>query len=164
MKKYDNIIAIDPDVKASGVALLKPSTRDLQVKNLSFPALLDSLQETKGKALLANETLIVVVEAGWLVPKSNFHGEGGGRAERIAKNVGANQEVGRKIVEMCRHYGLEVVEHAPLVKFWKGKNRKITHSELASFTGIKGRTNQDARDAALLSWVFAGLPIHLKVG
>ncbi len=108
------------------------------------------------------ESLVVVVEAGWMVRKSNFHDAQGHRAEKIAKDVGANHETGRKIIEMCKHYGIEVVQHAPLVKCWKGKDRKITHEELASITGLIGRTNQDARDAALLAWVFAGLPIRLK--
>jgi hypothetical protein len=66
------------------------------------------------------------------------------------------------IVEMCKHYGIEAVEQRPLQKHWRGKDGKITHEELASFTGIMGKTNQEGRDAALLAWVCAGLPIRLK--
>lgn len=43
-----------------------------------------------------------------------------------------------------------------------GKDGKITHEELASFTGVKERTNQEGRDAALLAWTYAGLPIRMK--
>lgn len=161
--KYDNIIAIDPDRDKSGVAFLKPTTRTLEVSNLTFPHLLDYLRFCKKTNAGKNETFVVVVEAGWMVRKSNFHEAQGHRAEKIAKDVGANHETGRKIVEMCKHYGIEVLEHAPLVKCWKGKDGKITHEELASFTGLGGRTNQDGRDAALLAWVYAGLPIRLKV-
>ena len=160
--KYENIIAIDPDKDKSGVAFLKPTTRQLEVTNLAFPLLLDYLKHAQSIQTETRETLVVVVEAGWMVRKSNFHDAQGHRAEKIAKDVGANHETGRKIIEMCKHYGIEVVQHAPLVKCWKGKDRKITHEELASFTGLMGRTNQDARDAALLAWVFAGLPIRLK--
>ena len=160
--KYDNIIAIDPDKEKSGVAFLKPKTRQLEVSNLTFPMLLDYLQHAKKVQGETMESLIVVVEAGWIVRKSNFHEAQGHRAEKIAKDVGANHETGRKIIEMCEHYGIEVTPHAPLVKCWKGKDRKITHDELASFTGIMGRTNQDARDAGLLAWTFAGLPIRIK--
>lgn len=39
--KYDNIIAIDPDKGKSGVAFLKPTTRQLEVSNLAFPQLMD---------------------------------------------------------------------------------------------------------------------------
>lgn len=160
--KYDNIIAIDPDKDKSGVAYLKPQTRQLEVANLSFPDLLEYLQHAREVRDETGETVIVVVEAGWMVRKSNFHEAQGHRAEKIAKDVGANHETGRKIIEMCKHYGIQVTGHAPLVKCWKGKDRKITHEELASFTGLMGRTNQDARDAALLAWTFAGLPIRLK--
>jgi hypothetical protein len=56
----------------------------------------------------------------------------------------------------------EVVEEVkPLKKCWKGRDGKITHEELARFTGLMGHTNQDGRDAALLAWVRAGLPIRL---
>lgn len=162
--KYDNIIAIDPDIEQSGVAYLKVATRQLEVSNLTFPLLLDYLNHAKGVRDTTNESLIVVVEAGWLVKKSNYHKAQGARAEKIAKDVGANHESGRKIVEMCKHYGIEVLEHFPLRKCWKGRDGKITHEELASFTGMTKRTSQDARDATLLAWCFAGLPIRLKIG
>ena len=85
------------------------------------------------------------------------------RAASKGYDVGRNHETGKKIVEMCQHLGIEVLEHAPLRKGWKGKDGKITHEELASFTGLMGRTNQDARDAALLAWAFSGLPIRVKL-
>ena len=154
--KFDNVIGIDPDKVKSGVAWLKPSTRQLELSNLSFPLLLEYLQFAKRKSEELNESLVVVVEAGWM------NAAQGKQAEKIAKDVGANHETGRKIIEMCEHYGINVVAKAPLAKCWKGKDKKITHEELASFTGIMGRTNQDARDAALLAWVFAGLPIKIK--
>ena len=164
MKKYNNIIAIDPDVEKSGVAYLKTATRQLEVSSLTFPQVLDYLQHAKKVRDESNETLIVVVEAGWLI-QSNWHlNHKDTKAVAAAKgnSTGRNHETGRKIVEMCKHYGIEVLEHFPLKKCWKGKDGKITHEELASFTGLTGRTNQDARDAALLAWCFAGLPIRVK--
>lgn len=160
--KFDNVIAIDPDKVKSGVACLKPSTRQMELSNFSFPMLLEYLQYAKRKSEELNESLVVVVEAGWMNAKSCFHAAQGKQAEKIAKDVGANHETGRKIIEMCEHYGINVVAKAPLAKCWKGKDKKITHEELASFTGIMGRTNQDARDAGLLAWVYAGLPINIK--
>lgn len=160
-RKYDIVIGIDPDTDKSGVAFLKPATRQLEVTRLAFPLLTDYLQELRRKCEETGETALVVVEAGWMVAKSNYHGTSGHRAEKIARNVGANHETGKKIVEMCKHYGLEVVEHAPLRKCWKGADGKITHEELASFTGLSGRTNQDERDAALLAWYFSGLPVRM---
>ena len=161
--KYDVVVGIDPDKDKSGFAFLTPMSKNIVIENLAFPTLLDRLRAIKNN--LVNEdgrNVVIVVEAGWMVKKSNFHDAQGHRAEKIAKDVGANHETGRKIIEMCKHYGLQVVEHAPLVKCWKGKDRKITHEELKSFMPIQGRTNQDGRDAALLAWYFANLPIKMK--
>jgi hypothetical protein len=162
--KYDNIVAIDPDVEKSGVAYLKPATRQLEVTNLSFPHLLEYLQYIKKECDDQKETVVVVVEAGWLI-QSNWHLKNSDN-KRVASakgnSAGRNHETGRKIVEMCKHYGLEVVEQYPLRKCWKGKDGKITHKELSSFTGLTDRTNQDGRDAALLAWVYAGFPVRIK--
>lgn len=164
-RKYDNIIAIDPDVTRSGVAFLNPTTRQLEVSNLTFPQVVDYLNQAKSVRDKENETLIVVVEASWLI-KGNWHLSSWERKQRAASkgyDVGRNHETGKKIVEMCQHLEIEVLEHYPLRKCWKGKDGKITHEELSSFTGLTGRTNQDARDAALLAWSFANLPIRLKL-
>ena len=160
--EYQYIIAIDPDVTKSGVAELNTQHRLLEVTSLTFPQLLDYLQYRKKLSETAKTSLIVIVEAGWLNAKSNFHGQSGNKAQRIAKNVGANHQTGKHIVEYCRHIGIEVVEQRPLAKTWRGRDKKITHDELAYFTGITGKTNQEERDAALLAWHYAGLPIKVK--
>ena len=165
MKKYDNIIAIDPDVTRSGVAFLKPTTRQLEVSNLTFPQVVDYLNQAKSVQAKMGETLNVLVEASWLI-KGNWHLSSWERKQRAASkgyDVGRNHETGKKIVEMCQYLEIEVLEHYPLRKCWKGKDGKITHEELSSFTGLTGRTNQDARDAVLLAWSFANLPIRLKL-
>ena len=158
---YDIIIAIDPDTERSGVAVLDMATRQIEAMSLTFPRLMDFLRERDSWATARGMTLAVIVEAGWLVHKSNWHGTDGHRAERIAKNVGANHETGRKIVEMCRHWGIHVEEQRPLQKMWRGAGGKITAEELREITGLASRTNQDGRDAALLAWVWAGLPVRI---
>lgn len=155
------VIAIDPDTVKSGVAVLETETRKMETSSLTFALLLDYLQFVKAKAKEAGKTFAVVVEAGWLAQKSNYHGVNGRKGERIAKNVGANHETGRKIVELCRHWGMDVVEQRPLQKMWRGRDGKITAEELQAVTGLTGRTSQDARDAALLAWVWAGLPVRI---
>jgi hypothetical protein len=161
MKKYDTVIAIDPDVEKSGIAELNVKQRMLEATTLPFPLLLDYLQERRDSAEEAGISIIVVVEAGWLNAISNYHTEADRRGQRIAKNVGANHQVGKMIVEMCEHYGIPVDAVKPLRKKWKGKAGKITQEEIASFTGLVGRMNQEARDAALLAWVYAELPIRI---
>lgn len=160
--RYDRIIAIDPDVEKSGVAELHVATRRMVITSLAFPQLVEYLQHPIKEFADKGEKIIVVVEAGWLNEKSCFHEAQGRRAERVAKNVGANHETGRKIVEMAEHYGLATDSVRPLRKCWKGRDGKITAEELQAITGIHGRNNQDARDAALLAWVYAGFPVRIK--
>ena len=158
-----HIIAIDPDVDKSGVAFLHLPTRELHCEAKTFPELIDDLHATKQASDALGEPLTVIVEAGWL-NHSNWHTnarDSHRKAAAIGRSAGRNHETGRKIVEMSRHMGIEVVEQRPLQKCWRGIGRKITHEELAAFTGYTGRTSQDMRDAALLAWVHAGLPIRL---
>ena len=158
-----HIIAIDPDVDRSGVAFLHLPSRELHCEAKTFPELIDDLHATKQATDILGEPLIVIVEAGWL-NRSNWHVQAGDsrrKAAAIGRSAGRNHEVGRKLVEMARHMGIEVVEQRPLQKCWRGAGRKITHEELVRFTGLTGRTSQDMRDAALLAWVHAGLPIRL---
>lgn len=142
------IIGIDPDVSQSGVAILRPG-KGIELTTLSFFELRDFLTSEKGNIY------IVKVEAGHKVTIANFHGSKNSRtAAAIGRNVGANNEVGKKIVEMCEHYGLPVKEVKPFRKIWK--NGKISHAELRSQFKIRGiplptkRTNQEERDAALI--------------
>lgn len=161
--KYDIVIGIDPDIDKSGVAYLNVNNRTLEVSTLSFAQVVEYFNHVVEQKN-AGQSVIVVVEASWMM-KSNWHLKFGSRKEYAAATgykVGQNHQTGKLICEMARAKGLEVLEHAPLRKCWKGKDGKITHEELASFTGIMGRTNQDARDAVLLAWTYAGLPVRMK--
>ena len=158
-----HIIAIDPDVTKSGVAFLHLPSRELHCEALAFPDLIDSLDAIHKATTDLSEPLTVVVEAGWL-NRSNWHTKARENARMAAakgRDTGRNHEVGRKIIEMARHMGIETVEQRPLQKCWQGAGRKITAPELAAITGYTRRTSQDMRDAALLAWVYAGLPVRL---
>lgn len=144
------IIGIDPDVTKSGVAILRPG-KSIELTTLSFFELRDFLTSEKGNIY------IVKVEAGHKVAIANFHGSKNSRtAAAIGRNVGANNEVGKKIVEMCEHYGLPVKEVKPFKKIWKGVDGKISHAELQlqikirNLPMLKKRSNQEERDAALI--------------
>lgn len=158
----DVIIAIDPDVKASGVAVLDIPKRSVEARAMPFPELIDMLRDVSQWTSACK----VIVEGGWLVSKSNYHYARGRGGERIAKNVGANHETGRKIVEMLEHWGIEHEVIHPLKKCWKGRDGKITLAELNSLLrgmGIKemGRCNQDVRDAVLIALTYSGLPMRM---
>jgi hypothetical protein len=162
--KTTKIIAIDPDVRMSGVAFLDPKDKKLEVTALTFPQLIDYLLFAKKKSDENKEPFIVIVEAGWL-NHSNWHTNKNDNVRTISLKgaaIGRNHEIGRKIIEMCEYHKIDVIPVRPLRKIWKGPNGKITQDELERITGITGRTNQDGRDAALLAWVFAELPIRIN--
>lgn len=157
---YRTIIAIDPDVDRNGVACLDVASRSLDIKALPFPEILDYLHTYAS----LHSDFCVIIEAGWL-NKSNWHlMRFDSKAKAAAKGnaVGRNHEVGRKLAEMCEHWHISYQLVKPLKKIWQGEDGKITATELQSFTGFKGRTNQEGRDAALLAWVTAKLPIKLS--
>lgn len=161
--KYKTVVGIDPDVDKSGVATLDTKTGQMIATDLPFPFLVDFLRDLGDDN--EDESIVIVVEASWLI-SYNWHTKNGdNRRVSAAKgnSTGRNHETGRKIVEMCKHYDLDVIEQRPLKKCWKGKDGKITHEELSYFIpGLPKSTNQEVRDAALLAWNYAGLPMKVK--
>lgn len=153
----NKVIGIDPDIDRSGVCYLYTPTRQVEVSTMTFPELLEYLS-----AFEADCNVVVVVEAGWKNATTNFHGGHGGIAQKIALSVGRNQQVGHCLVEMCEHWGIPVVEKAPLRKMWNGPDRKITQEEIEAFVpDFPKRSNQEGRDAALLAWDYANFPIRI---
>ena len=157
--KANIIIGIDPDIEKNGVALVNRVTREVELYNMTFCELIDWLEVE-----VPQNKVHIVVEAGWL-NESVWHIKGMGinRAASVGKAVGRNHQTGINIADMAEHMGFDVVRRKPLRKCWKGHDGKITHAEIAYFTGIKQRTNQETRDALLLAWVEANLPIKVKV-
>ena len=166
MKKYDIIVGIDPDVEKSGVATLRLPSKYANFNAFTFAQTMKYFDLLKEVQQEDKKTIAIVVEASWMI-KANWHLMRSDNARIAASKgykVGANHEIGKLIAEMARDKGLHVVEHAPLRKCWRGKDGKITAEELASFTGVKKRSNQEMRDALLLAWCFADLPIRLRCG
>lgn len=159
MTHKGNIVGIDPDVEKSGVAWLIRSSRALIVKSLAFGDLIDFLKSVKETS---GDDVLVCVEAGYL-NRSNWHTSLYGshaRTAEIGRSVGRNHEAAHKIVEVSRWLGLSTIEVHPLRKVWR--KGKISSEELAALTGYAGRTNQDGRDAALIAWEVAQLPMKLN--
>ena len=170
MRKPDIIVGIDPDAERNGVATLYTQSKRIVTQSLTFPNTLDYLRYILRQAEITQQQLIVVIEGGWL-NKGNWHlisAESNARAAAKGNAVGRNHETGRKLAEMCQHWGIthDVVKpltlHIKGRAIWRGKDGKITHDELAALTGIKGKTNQEERDAALIAWNYAGLPLSTK--
>lgn len=154
-------VGIDPDVDKSGLAIVSKQEKSVILcQRESFFSIIDKI---KTLATTVDTKVIFVVEAGWKVKKANFHKIKGAAGEAIARGVGANHQVGKLIVEFCKMNDLNVIEAAPLLKCWKGPGKKITKEEILEFaTGTPNVTNQEDRDAILLAWSFANLPIKIK--
>lgn len=157
----DVFVGIDPDCDKSGVAVVYRSTRDVTVCKERFFEIsdhLERLQEHNGK-------VIVVVEGGWL-NQGNWHignyRTSPAKAAAIGRYVGMNHQTGILITQMCEKLQIPYEVVKPLPKRWAGADGKITAEELKYFTGYDKRTNQDERDAILLAWNYAGLPIRVK--
>lgn len=165
MKKYDYVIAVDPDALKSGVAGLSTHDKSVLLLTLEFPLVIDFIIRQKEHFDSISQNLIVLVEASWLI-QHNWHAnkhQSHRVAAAIGNKTGRNHETGRKIVEMCKHYGIEVQEIRPLKKCWKGKDGKISHEEISYFIpGFPKRSNQEERDSALLCWNYCNYPIKVK--
>lgn len=160
------IIGIDPDVEMSGVARVDREARKAWSDRLPFPLLIDCLRGVQNECQREGSELSVYIESTRHITH-NWHlkpYDSKAVAAVKGRNVGAMQEVGKLIAEMCEHYGINVTERPPFRKCWKGKDGKITHEELAFITGWnKKRSNQEERDALLIAWVEAGLPLKMKI-
>lgn len=161
-------VGIDPDVDRSGVARLDMvggAPASLSLSSIAFGALLFFLSKLRDEMAAGGTPCVVVVEAGW-ANKGNWHvrwSDNNKLACAKGYNVGRNHEAGRKIVELVKALGFHVDEVRPLRKIWKGKDGKISAAEFGALTGFRQRSTQDARDAGLLAWNAAGLPLRISV-
>lgn len=154
-------IGIDPDIERNGVAVVDSISRSVQLYSMAFAELTEWLQQFVGSM----EKTVIVIEASWLV-SHNWHFRMTDNRRKVASlghAVGRNHQTGILLQEVAERMGLDVRLRKPLRKCWHGKDGKITHKELVAVTGITcSRSNQEERDAALLAWVDAGLPIIIK--
>ncbi len=169
MEKKDNkpdvVIGIDPDCEESGYAYLLVEARSLVLDRLKFPELIEWVLKEHKRLTEQNKRLVVVVERGWF-NLTNYHlkpGASANVASRIGMSIGRNHETGRKILEMFKYCGVATDTIDPLRKCWKGKDGKITAEEFTMITGVTGRHNQDERDAGLIAWIYANLPLRMKI-
>lgn len=141
------IIGIDPDLEKSGVAIYRED-KSLELMCLSFFDVLKVFDE-HGPNIQK-----VVIEAGWLNRKSNFHcAKNQQIGERIAKNVGENHAVGKLLIEAC---AIRLIE----TQLLRPTDTKKNAEEFARITGYQGSTNPEKRDAGMLVY---GMPFKNTV-
>ena len=164
MNKPSIYIGIDPDADKSGLAVVNTKERHAHLVVLPFFELLDAIRMYVAKACANDLEPIVIIEGGWL-NKGNWHltrRDSRFSASAIGRKVGMNHQTGILIAEYCKTKAIPYKVVVPLWKCWSGHDHKITHAELIQFADIDTkRENQEARDACLLAWYHAGLPIRL---
>lgn len=149
-------IGIDPDVKQSGYAVYDRLERKLvTITSLTVAELFDQLNQVQ------RGTAHFYLDAGWL--NEGFHHYAGmpQNFEQLplraryaymvscGVKVGRNFGVGQLIAAYLKAHGHEVIEVQP--KGGKaGTKLKWDAATLLNLTGWRGRTNEDARDAARL--------------
>lgn len=167
MQKKDIIIAIDPDIDGSGLAMVWPKQTKFELHQFTLPVLVDFLKDCKKAYDRNNLSYVVVVEASYLI-SANWHldhNDSQRRAAAKGKQVGRNHEIGRQIVEFCKYLDIPYEEKIPLKKCWAGRDGKITTEEInllldgMGFQHMKGQSNQEKRDALLIALDRSGLPL-----
>lgn len=160
-------IGIDPDTDKNGVAILDVTTRKVVVKQLKFAETINYIRRCfEEYATKQKKQFKVIIEAGWL-NKGNWHlNRWDNRAASAAKGVdqGRNEQTSRLLGEMMEYFKIPFLFKRPLPKCWRGANKKITKEEIEQVMQQPlGRINQEGRDAALLAWHEAKLPIKLDI-
>lgn len=162
---YDIVIGIDADTLLNGIGVVYPKSRRVEVFKASFCDTLRLMEKYKGM-MQQGTSIIVYVEGCWL-NKSNWHLSNGmskKMAAAIGHNVGLNHQTGILLYECIKDYlGMPCNVQRPFNKYWQGRFGKITQEEMTTIVGYKlPRMNQDQRDALLIAWVNAGLPVRVK--
>ena len=162
MRTKGYILGIDPDVKKSGMALL-----DVEARRFRFVEAYDFGELLRTFGMLAEDNglrpLKVVVEDSWTTTHNwHLYGMSLNKAAALGRSVGLCHATGMHIITAAKLYGLDVTTMTPLKKMWKGRDGKITQQEIAAFIPDWPRTsNPEERDAALLAWAYADLPIRI---
>lgn len=138
MKAPEYYIGIDPDVKASGLAIWDTSVKHFtELSCEDLPDLCLTLT-----SMHAEYTVMVRLEAGWLSKGMNWHKGGYGSANK----VGRNHEIGRQIEKYCIKHSIPYQLVKPL------GYSSYDHKKFCMYTNwpITIRTNPETRVAGML--------------
>lgn len=168
-QKYDFILGIDPDIELCGLAILATESKTAQLSKLPPAALVHEVwQFYRQFGVDDGASVTVVIE---LDRNNHFNWHLSPQdTKAIAKRKGFDQGRCYQTAVMLADYlascGVPVIEKAPLIKCWEGRDRKISHDEIERLQGIHiltkhGKTNQEQRDALLLALDVSGIPLRL---
>ena len=130
-------IGIDPDVHKSGCAVVANGILREYAAEEFF-----SITE-KILAFHYYNDVTVIIEAGWLNKKPNWHkSKNAATAQKIARDVGNNHQVGKLFEQFCKYNHIEYTLVIP-------KHSKITPKMCSAIIGETVK-NQDIVDAIML--------------
>lgn len=149
MKKV-KVIAIDPDMRKSGVAYIAENGEVIDLQALSISQLSDVIHAYHNSVIYAIED----VNKHGTVYRHNRKG-GASVQARIAQNIGMVKAAGVMIIDVIESATGRKPVLAPL---GIGKQTKRNAKLFNQLTGWQGKTNEDTRDAACIGrWVAAQL-------
>lgn len=162
MMRKGLVIAFDPDVEKSGVAVLDCAKgRFVLLSAMAFP---DCIRLLDGYAAMEEQVLVVIEDSD---VSRNWHYSPRDTKGVIAakgRSVGMCHATLRHLHEYAEAVGLDVRMQKPLRKCWRGKDGKVTQEEMAAMIpDWPARSNPEVRDAALLAWAVAGLPLRVRI-
>lgn len=146
---YPILIGVDPDVTASGIAVVNGDTgKIVELLNLCEAGYLKFLKT------YASQINKVIFSAGWLNRKTNFHRKLAyqdkitqselGTSEKQAKDVGRNHQIGIALMRLTHvFFGFPIIQSMP-------KGAKKDAKTFNRYTGWVGSSNQDQRDAGMV--------------
>lgn len=164
MSAFRYYFGIDPDIEKSGIAIWDSKERKfLFIGSADFFEIASAIRTGKFRGIILDEYSLlssgslnckVIISAGWLLEKTNWHTHSSKGKElsipvqmKIAMNVGKNHGSGLLMEQYCKNViGVNYELVIP-----KGKMNGSTN--IALFNRLcrwDGRTNEDARDAAML--------------
>lgn len=146
------IIGIDPDLSASGVALITPDKRIAEMQRVKFSKLVEymHLQAAKvdGRILIKMEDPNTIKPTfPRALPKAMNRQAVN---NRISQNVGQVKAVPTLMLEVLTEAGFNVVPCRPLTGGHKARCKKDATC-FNKLTGWTARSNEDCRDAALIA-------------
>lgn len=162
-------IGIDPDTEASGWAEINVVTREVLMMTLPFYSLIRHFDWLQGRDDLDP---YIVLENIWETTHNWHASYHDSKALAAAKgyHLGRCSMVAELARDAISERGLPFICQKPLIKRWKGKDRKITHEELVEVCrqhrlilpkNKLNRSNQEERDALLLAIHHLATPTKL---
>jgi len=137
------IIGIDPDLEASGVAVVRHG-RLVNMDSLDFFSLLDFIGRYKDEAVFAVENVEL---------NKSLYAKHGGKKAKVRERIGQNIGQVKAIARLIEQYLIRIDAHHVMVAPLKGrfKKAKINREYFNQLTGWTGTSNADKRDAALIA-------------